>query len=482
MKKTYTLLYILATLLIMAVFAVCLATFFPYTIRMMEADDLWLMTRYFWQLKLTTLPAVSWWITDFVVQFYSNVYFAAVYEAMLLGIISLLAHRALRVLCGKRQWLTWAGLLPAFFLAWYCTFQPCLFLQVAFLFAMLNVFALPVDWRARLAWAVASVPAGFLLMTTPLLAILFVLYAVTEVVVFGRGKLAWMLLPLPLLGVTPLIYSQQVAFIPFSMRYTYTGILTKSISDPYFRRLEQVYSYVILSNERRWKELLCETPCRKLAVLGDPFALRYALLAESALGTLPENLFNYAIRSEDQFLFRHESSDLTLPFNRLFFENLGIWDEAYHHAEEYANLKPNGQCFSSLRRMTDYSIAEQEWEVAEKYLRLLSHSTCHRDFVSERREMMARERKKPQMQKPLWADNFVGGYAFDQEMLRLCRYYQDDERRKKMLDYAICTYLIHDDMRRFSIALYAYGFYKGKPLPQAYASAVERIMNMNVQQ
>jgi len=192
------------------------------------------------------------------------------------------------------------------------------------------------------------------------------------------------------------------------------------------------------------------------------------LLAECALGTLPENLLDYPINDEGLFFYPHESGVVFSQFNRLFYLNLGIYDEAFHQAQEYSLLMPNGNSFSSLRQLTDYSIEEGEWEMAEKFLTVLSKSSCHKDFIKERRAQMETARKQFKKQIPLRGDNFVGGYPFPVEMLRLARYYKDSPNRKKMVDYAISAYIFRGDINSFMIALNAFDYYKGKELPRAY--------------
>ena len=133
----------------------------------------------------------------------------------------------------------------------------------------------------------------------------------------------------------------------------------------------------------------------------------------------------------------------------------------------------NGDCFSSLRQMVDYSIEEGEWEIAEKYLHILSKSSCHKDFVDERRAVMETAKKSFAKEIPLRADNFVGGYFLPVEMLRLARYYGDESQRKKMVDYAICSYLLRGDVNSFLIAVRAFDIYKEKELPRAYRFFLE---------
>ena len=60
------------------------------------------------------------------------------------------------------------------------------------------------------------------------------------------------------------------------------------------------------------------------------------------------------------------------------------------------------------------------------------------------------------------------------EMLRLARYYGSCPQQKKMLDYAICSYMLRGDTERFLIATKAFDIYKNRELSKAYREFIER--------
>lgn len=450
---------------LMLLFAIYTATKFPYTYITMEGDDFWLPTQDFWQLKLATLPAVAQWLADFLMQFYGSPFVAASVGAFVLGTIGLLAKRT----------LSWLALLPPVILGFFCTFSLSFQLQWLFFFLLLNPFFIK-GFKGRLLWSLLCIPMGFFLMRTPLLALLVVVQAALAFKDFGAKKCACWLAPLALLGVAPLVYSQQVAFIPFEERYTTFGTYFDPLTSHYNSDGEYVKKLVCLANEERWEDILYKEHIKGDARRGNSVALRYALLAESALGTLPENLFDYPIREENQFYYQHETEYVASQFNRLFYLNLGIYDEAYHHAQEYGLLQSGGNCFASLRQMADYSIEEGDFETAEKLLEVLSKSCCHKTFVEERRKKLSIRKSSNRQIKsvPLRADNFVGGLPLPIEMLRLARYYGNCPQQKKMLDYAICSYMLRGDTERFLIATKAFDIYKNRELPKAYREFMER--------
>lgn len=471
MKKHNIIIYSVLVVL-MLFFAIYTSTHFPYTYITMEGDNFWVLTWDFWRLKLATPPAVTMWIADYLMQFYSYVAVAACIHALVLGLVVVLAHATLKKVTNDVRFY-WLALLPSLMLGFYCTFCLPFQLQWVFLLVLILVFQFIRSFSGRILFSLFCVPVGFLLLMTPMLMVLLVVQATLAFKSYGAKKCVYWLLPMLLLGVTPRMYSQQVAFIPFDQRYTVWGSYFDPLTSVYNRDGEYIKKCVCMANEGRWADLLYKEHIKSDAQRGNGVALRYALLAESALGTLPENLIEYPISDEALFFYPHVTNRISLQLNRLFYLNLGVFDEAFHHAQEYSLLMPNGNSFSSLRQMIDYSIAEGEWEIADKFLMVLSKSSCHDNFIKERRLMMEKAKKGFNRQIPLRADNFVGGYSFPVEMLRLARYYQDASQRKKMLNYAICAYMFRGDINSFMIAIKGFDVYKDRELPRAYAMFLE---------
>lgn len=466
----------------MLLFAIYTATKFPYTYINMEGDDFWVLTKDFWHLKLATLPAATCWLADWLMQFFSSPYVAASIVALVLGTTGCLLLSLLkREVSGPLRAL---ALVPPVLLGFYCTFNLSFLLQCLFFAALLLIHRLIPNLTGKVVWSVLCATAGFLLLRTPLLLLLLLLQAAITFRSSGWKKSLSMVLPLALLAIMPLAYSQQVAFIPFEERYTAWGTHPIPLTSRYNQDREYINKCVCMSDEGRWEDLLYKEHVRSDAQRGNPHSLRYALLAESALGTLPDNIGLYPIQDETQFLYPHQSEHIASQLNRLFYLNLGIYDEAFHQAQEYGLLQTNGICFSSLRQMVDYSMKEGDLETAEKFLRILSKSTCHKKFIEKSRKDLSLKKKDAssparRATKGLRGDNFVGGYPLPVEMLRLARYYESKAAEtgtpnpniKKMLDYALCSYLLRGDKNSFMVALKAFGIYKDKELPNAYKIA-----------
>lgn len=466
----------------MVVFVIGTGLCFPHTYRALEGDDFWALTMDFWRLKLSMQPAITQWTTDFLLQFYGTPFVGAGIQAIVLGLTALLAENVIGRWFPSRNWMRWLGLVPSLVLGYYCTFDLCLMLEALSFFALLAVYQHIGLRQARLVVSLLMLPLGYMLMSMPALAVMLLAIMADEALRCHTTLWRWQLLGLPILGIMPIIYSQQVAFIPFKDRYTKIGTYFDAVTSHVSHDSERLHAFIHTAEDEDWYSLMVDYHCRRDAQQGDAVALRFALLAESAQGKLADNIFTYPIQEESQFLFPHKREYITCQFNRLFYRNLGIYDEAFHQAEEYYLLQRNGLCFSSLRQMVDYSIREGEWEVAEKFLHLLEKATCHGDFVRDARQQMQKARKEHREEIPLRANNFVGGYPFPVEMVYLARYYKDPARRAQFMDYAMCAYLLRGDLMRFNVALHAFDVYKDRQLPQTYKDALEALQKQNNQQ
>lgn len=105
-----------------------------------------------------------------------------------------------------------------------------------------------------------------------------------------------------------------------------------------------------------------------------------------------------------------------------FYDNMQVWDEAFHQAQEYAMCQQDF-CFLSVKKMVEYSIAEAEWKVAEKLLYVLDQALFYHDFVAESRNRIAEGKKqRPCNDASLRNGNFVTGFSLQNEMVHM---YQD---------------------------------------------------------
>ncbi len=235
---------------------------------------------------------------------------------------------------------------------------------------------------------------------------------------------------------------------------------------------EQIYTYQRLADERQWDGLTRQI--RKDGNANTTLGIKYLLLAESASGTLCDNLFSYPIKETEDLLFRGFRSTVSCTFNRQFYDNIGIWDECYHQAQEYSMCLEDF-CLQSIRQMIDYSIKEHEWQVAEKLLTVLDEALFEGEFVSSRQALVNEGRKKyPRNDAPLRQDNFVTGYSLQNEMAHNFQYHIGDS--VKIQEYIICCMLIRKKVGQACKSISFLPRYAGKAmeeLPLPLRQAIE---------
>jgi len=482
--------------------------------KMLEGDSLFLTTKSFFISKLSQGAGLNGWITDFLLQFFYNPLYASLINAILLCAISISAAYVIKKIKGNSRFVDIAIISSCMLLLLF-PYQINLQIEgIVFYLTLLIYICLPKYWQ-RTIWCIMFVFIGYLMLSLPIQIMCLVVIAAYELWHMRNFKYLLTHLCCIAASITIVyIYSNYVEFIPYEQRYFYTksiigtereclytiifllpfaaitlnrikkqkisiissivmlGFIIITIGyNAYNSRFlynEKIYNYVLLADNKEWSELLSQLQAEDHGNK-DEIVLKYSLLAESALGTLPEHLFQYPINDAEEFLFIHDRNPIGYLFNAMFYENAKVYDEAYHQFFEYNTLQNNGNCFTSLRHMIEYCIKEADFPVAEKYLAVLEKSTCHDKYVQQHREHIKQLKEKGyKPEVPLRSDNFVGGYPFNSEMVRQLQLYPQS---KTYLDYLLCGLLLQKKLYEFSVIIAGFPLYKGKELPRAYAEA-----------
>lgn len=442
-----------------------LAFCFYETYRSLQFDSFFLFTSDYFFSKFAQPPALTAWATSLLFQLFRWPWVAALLQALIAWLTVVCLNIVL-----KNGWKRWLSLIPSLLLFLFWPFSLNLQLQVLFMSLLLLSYSKFPRWCCRLIWAIILIPLGFLLLSMPLLAVLFLLFAVIE---WFLHKGLTHALVVVLLGACtfflPAIYSQRVAFIPFQKRYAYVPEGSPiALWDNLLKDQEVYFQVLRAAEEERWNDvrsIIYENKASRLKLMQS-----YLLLAEAAQGTLPDNLFNYNINTPEDFFFRHLRNHYTCQFNRLFYRNLGLYDECFHQAQEYYLLCYDACCFGSLTQMVDYSIREGEFAIAEKYLKILSHAPFYGHFVKEQRERIASQKTKATVERPLRADNFVGGYPFNSEMVRLVEYTDTDHDLAH--DYLLCGLLLQKNLPHFNVVINHFPYHRADNMPVPYTQAL----------
>ena len=144
---------------------------------------------------------------------------------------------------------------------------------------------------------------------------------------------------------------------------------------------EQVY-LEYLGEHHKWEQILKEVSPRDAA--SDDLKKRYALLALSETGKLTDYAFAYGLSNSDDFIFYENINPLCLNFNALFYQCLDMHNAVIHQAYQQGVQSQFGVSFSTLRRLADTYLELEDYELAKKYIDILSHSFCHKKWVKER--------------------------------------------------------------------------------------------------
>lgn len=264
------------------------------------------------------------------------------------------------------------------------------------------------DWVLQLyRWPYVGALVMSLCFCSAMMAAAGIIWGISKM----SGRLSGLRRLMPLTAILPVMLAYKY---PPTASYEW-GEYT--MADEVARQKEQLYTYHLLAESKQWEKLMrtIVTDNNRNSEIG----MKYMLLAESARGTLIGNLFAYPINSTEQFLYRGYSSGTSCLLNMHFYDNMQIWDEAFHQAQEYAMCQRDF-CFLSVKKMVEYSIAEAEWEVAEKLLYVLDQAWFYHDYVAESRSRITESKKqRPRNDAPLRDGNFVTGFSLQNEMVHM---------------------------------------------------------------
>ena len=488
--------------------------YYPHTLGWMESTDYFIWERTFLLGKLAEAPGVTACLNNYLLQFFRWAVAGALIEGLLLTATALLFGLTQKAM--KRQGIPALGLLLPLFLVLVAPLRLDVYLE-GFFFMFFVWLGIRLKTRVpKVVFLLLLAPVGFFLIPWPLLA-LAILMVVAEAnlkkadaFVIGAGVMALAL------SVGIVFFSNVcIGFIPFEKRFLYSpveglnGLIFLAVfvvsllllfvpafnkggvkgwipfalgvaitvvvlvlfgKKAEMREEEKTYQYAYLADRNEWEQLLKTIPMSEMLV--NKAAVVHALLAESELGGLGNDLFYYPVPNTDEFLYKNGGNAYCYDFNRKFYECLGLFDEAIHQAIISGISCKEGMSFGSLRHIVLYEIQENELKMADKYLSLLDRSTCHSFFV---KKMRAAIQKKHAIacNKPIIDKTFVGAYPlFVEARMLLYRW----PNNKKLLDYYLCGLLLERQPVKFTLALNEFSYYREHKLPRAYAEALAMAM------
>lgn len=499
---------------------------FPETILNQELEDLFLWDRGFLRTALGNAPGLTSLFTAYLLQLFRWL----IWGAFLMALVPTLTACLFRLLCEKPgQRCTPWGLLLSLGLFLVAPFNLNLYLQGLF-FVLLTGWGLwllhgacslchrAVQWACLLAFMLSSV-VGFFLLSFFLVALSVVFCVVCCMMDKSKERLDKIQCAIAgFLAIVALLLVQQFCsdhlnYIPLDNRYFAVVAGTKEshwvlcafivplllknfnvsqkrwigwgvlcviacllvvcplrwTKDKETQSRERIYLLSKLTEQKNFKRILEEVSTEEYNT--NPLFLMYVLLAEAQTHELANRLFTYPVFSSDAFCYKVPRTKPKINFNRQFYENLGIFDESYHQALEQSVAMPYNMSFSTLRYLVRYTPLIGHKEEARHYMDILAASTFHRDWIASEEKFVERCKILP-IDTPEVANTYIGYYPMELEMQSQLEAGVVD---RAVLDYALLGNLLEHKLGHFVQLLHQYPYYKGVPLPRAYAEALAMI-------
>ena len=211
---------------------------------------------------------------------------------------------------------------------------------------------------------------------------------------------------------------------------------------------ERLYRVERLAEDKDWDRIL-EIVSPEVSA-EDPVRRRYALLALAENGQLGEKFLRYGVKGSDDFLFQLNS------------------------------LSPLGYSFRSMRRITDAFLREGNTVLAEKYMRILLHSTCHKSWVESHVPRMISLLESPEQHEE---DNILTCATSDEPLLMDMACLWDARPDNRMCaDILLCGLLASRQMDKFAMLfsrIYANAYSGSDVLPRYYEEALLVLARQN---
>lgn len=226
---------------------------------------------------------------------------------------------------------------------------------------------------------------------------------------------------------------------------------------------ERDYKMEFLASTGHWSDLLDLIGDHDDNKMKD---LCYVTLALSNMNMLGNRIFNYPVNSEEFFLFQGDASLHGTFFNQLFFQHIGIYNQAIHQAFQEATKSKYGMNFRVIMNLIKFNIAEGNADMANKYMEILSHASCYGDWIARQRVELERSLKKERV-----ADKETV-YMTSMTLNNLYNFVQAGNMNIPLNHYYLCSLLIRKNLLAFTNHLKKNLYLLQNGIPQHYQEAL----------
>lgn len=159
----------------------------------------------------------------------------------------------------------------------------------------------------------------------------------------------------------------------------------------------------------------------------------------------------------------------------------GDMAQAQHSALLAMTFTPHQRSSRMMRKLAEIAIINEDYGVAQKYLRMLSHTTLHRKWADERLKIIASDERK---QITTWVDKRQmipqtdTMFFANQWRTSLINLLESNPLNKTASDYLLCFHLLNKDLKYFKkdYDRYYYPAFGSNP-PLLYQEALMACMN-----
>lgn len=208
------------------------------------------------------------------------------------------------------------------------------------------------------------------------------------------------------------------------------------------RGYENVAYLEYLAKHQKW-DVILQTVSRQESISNE-YMRKYVLLALVNTGQLPDYAFSYGLSSSEDFLFSDIQEPFCLGFNVLFYHSLGMYNPAIYNTYQKSVQSTPGMSFDAMRFLADTYLGLGDYQLAKKYIDILSHSTCHGKWVEARLPKLEQLKGKD----PVYPQ---GGPLFSMESFLpdISSMYDRYPKDRRFADLLLCGVLAQKDGKAF---------------------------------
>lgn len=253
------------------------------------------------------------------------------------------------------------------------------------------------------------------------------------------------------------------------------GFVTyNEVTDKEHKNMEFISRIDRFAENKEWDAILQNvTPEMTRA---NPSLLRWALLALSEKGGLPEWLFAYGVTDPACFFYERVDKQFCRNFNVQFFRALDLDNELLHNAFQAGILSYYGNSFRSMRAILNACARQGRNRMLAKYVEVMKHTSCHTKLMKFFDKYLASVGVEDKLNSEKSTPFFIGAHPFLSDMARIV---DRDPENRKAVDYLLCGLLISKDMDKFYKVFSLQYKSNGAKLPRYYEEALLVLATQN---